>query len=531
MKSFLEASNKPKDWPVNDREVLLENIYNALERYGDNPSFRTKEVVVSLAVSNDLNQRSYRGMLRISEFEVQLMNIIYTMSTIYQLNAVKNCLYEVIADTARVNQMMSWWSKQEGENEDIFVKEYSEWLLFPMKLFYFSYQKFNYEKDKAFSDQIIETVKIVLDGETDTDAISNVAQSLISMLNDMGYMHGTKKERIWEFTRDEIKDLFSLEADLISKVGLNPCVRPLKGNLMTQISNYILKSRNEYNEDYICKYVLVNVAAKSSANCQIWMKKTEKLNDEREQKVVPEIFEDKSWIQYAWVKDVDFTPTRTYYVSSFSKSINNEDMKKEYGSCIYGYKNDRLVELLSPIAMQSFVNNGLDDSLPDKITRPVCSQVLAFDILYDRNMAIDELKFLIELINQFDMRDDDKKAFLEHIMQYWILSVKDSKWRDERERRYVLFLYDEYDYKEIEIDEIFLKLKTSIFLLPDFILGKNPSKEAINYQVDASRKALSLNNYMFCHNCLNRDYDIVFHHVDKCPICNSRDIEIVEFRD
>lgn len=80
MKSFLEASNKPKDWSVNNREALLENIYNALERYGDNPSFRTKEVVVSLAVSNGLNQRSYFGMFRISEFEVQLMNIIYTMS-------------------------------------------------------------------------------------------------------------------------------------------------------------------------------------------------------------------------------------------------------------------------------------------------------------------------------------------------------------------------------------------------------------------------------------------------------------------
>ena len=33
------------------------------------------------------------------------------------------------------------------------------------------------------------------------------------------------------------------------------------------------------------------------------------------------------------------------------------------------------------------------------------------------------------------------------------------------------FLYDEYDYIELEFDDTFLKMKTSIFLLPDFILG------------------------------------------------------------
>jgi len=74
------------------------------------------------------------------------------------------------------------------------------------------------------------------------------------------------------------------------------------------------------------------------------MKKTEKLNDKREQKVIPELFADASWIQYAWAKDIDFTATRTYFVSSFSKSINSDDMKKEYAPCVYGFKNDKLIE-------------------------------------------------------------------------------------------------------------------------------------------------------------------------------------------
>lgn len=35
----------------------------------------------------------------------------------------------------------------------------------------------------------------------------------------------------------------------------------------------------------------------------------EKLNDEREQRVIPDLFADDSWIYHAWVKDIDFTAT------------------------------------------------------------------------------------------------------------------------------------------------------------------------------------------------------------------------------
>ena len=52
--------------------------------------------------------------------------------------------------------------------------------------------------------------------------------------------------------------------------------------------------------------------------------KTEFLNDEREQKIIPELFEDTSWIYYDWIKDIDFTATRNYYVSCFSKSIDRK---------------------------------------------------------------------------------------------------------------------------------------------------------------------------------------------------------------
>lgn len=76
-------------------------------------------------------------------------------------------------------------------------------------------------------------------------------------------MHGNLRDGIWKFERDELKKLFALEARLIELNKQSPVVRPLKGVLMTQLSNFILKSRNNYNEDYICKYLSEDVARES----------------------------------------------------------------------------------------------------------------------------------------------------------------------------------------------------------------------------------------------------------------------------
>ena len=85
---------------------------------------------------------------------------------------------------------------------------------------------------------------------------------------------------------------------------------------------------------------------------------------------------------------------------------------------------------------------------------------LTFDVLYDIEEAKTELQYLFSVIDMFDLSDNNKKMFLQEILQYWILSVKDSKWKAERERRYVIFLYDDYEYIETELDDTFLKVKT-----------------------------------------------------------------------
>jgi hypothetical protein len=234
------------------------------------------------------------------------------------------------------------------------------------------------------------------------EKVATITNAYISLLNDISYFRCLKVEGIWAFTRHEIYALFSLAAKLTRLNGDNPIERPLKGVLMTSISNYILKSRNRYNADYICKYISADVAKLSVENYEIWMSTIENLNDEREQRVIPELYKEKDWKDYSWAADINFEATRKYYVSSFCKSLNEEEMKQNYGSCVYGYKDDRMAELLSPIYIRHMQSGA---------KMPFFTQVLTFDVIYDRKEAKEELNFLCKVIDCFDMDDTEERLF------------------------------------------------------------------------------------------------------------------------
>lgn len=520
---FTEIETKPEDWPANAIECQLENIQSQIKEFKENPNYKNKEVLVSLITDYDLNQRSALGLFRTTEYEVAIINSLFLDANILQLNSLKVYLYELISIKTRMQKIISWFPI---DNQEVDIKQF-EGLLPQLKLHYLTYQKFTIEKDKSYAEQLIEIVENVLEhlknSESENikeDIISDTTRAYISLLNDISYFRCVKRTKIWAFNRDEIYRLYELAAKLIKLNKDLPTKRPLKGVLMTSISNYILKSRNDYNEEYICKYISLDVAKLSVKNHQIWMSIIERLNDEREQKVIPELFENIEWNDYSWVQNIDFSPKRKYYVSSFCKSLNNSDMIKNYGECIYGYKDDRIAELLAPIMYYNKKNGK---------KFPMFSQVIAFDVIYDKEEAKKELNFLCSIIDCFDMNDENKKGFLEEILQYWILSVKDSKWKYERERRYVIFMYDDYDYDEVDLsDSRFLKLKTSLFIEPDFILGENPEKTYIREMVDNKRRAIYMKEYLFCSDCFNRDFDIVIGNKNAsiCPICGSTNISI-----
>lgn len=454
---YFNIKNKPEEWPSNAIECQLENIYTQVEKFKENPSYQNKEVLISLVSDHDLNQRSNIGLYRTTDYEVSLINSLYLNASFFNINALKTYLYEVVGQKTRMEKMFSWFP---NVNQSIEIKEFLG-LIPQLRLYHIVYQNFNIDKDMTFADKLIETVETYIEysKENDSDEIyqqtlANITRNYIILINDISYFRCTKRTGIWAFSRDEIYRVFELAGKLCRLNGDNPIECPLKGVLMTSISNYILKSRNDYNEDYICKYISREIAEISIENHEIWMSIIENLNDEREQKVIPELFDEDGWNNHSWAKDLDFESKRKYYVSCFCKSLDDADMQRDYGSCIYGYKDDRMADILSPI-LYRYKNDGSKS--------PFFSQVVAFDVLYDRDEAKKEINFLCSILECYDMNDTDRKSFLEQILQYWILSVKDKEWSHERERRYVLFMYDDYDYSEVDMtDERFLKLKIII---------------------------------------------------------------------
>jgi len=505
---------KPADWPVNHTEELLDNIFSALEQFRRNPNYKTKEYLVSLSTNYDLNQTSSLGRHRHTEYEVSMINTLWFEATAINLNSIKTILYEIISDAARRQKFVSTMI----QTESIIIEPF-KYLCTPLRLYYFAYLKYAIEKNKSFPDQLIDFVTSQLENDNSFESIDFLTHAYVQILNEISYFRCLKRNKIWAFSRDELLRLFQLEARLINLDKDCASKSPLKGVLMTTISNYILKSRNNYNEDYICKYISPEVVNQSIENSQIWIKKIRYLNDEREQKVIPEIFKNHEWMKFDWIADIDLSPRRKYYVSSFCKNYSDEDMAKDYGACIYGYKNDRICDLIAPL--HKFPNSNSD--------LYVFSQVIAFDVLYDEEKAKEEINYLAKIIDLFDLTENEKKKFLEEIMQYWILSVKDKKWEHENERRYVIFLYDNYKYLEIDTkDDCYLKLKTSLFFYPDFILGNNPKKKLLKERLDEKMNSISVKDYMYCKNCLSVDYDSVVEKIDKCSICGSSDFRLIK---
>lgn len=373
-----EISEKPEGWPKNRREWKLDVLCERMEEFKNNPTHKNREILIALASEHDMNETSGYRLVRITEYEVGLINYLYLVSTAYQINSVKVYLYDLISEATYIHKWMVNMNPVLGKdgNEDQFVEAYNG-LDLPLKLYYLAYQKFIVEKNDDFATQLITVIREVLIVDEDDEFIDSITHAFVSMMNDLSYMRGSKKQSIWKFSREELSLLFELEAELLKRNNESSIERPTKGVLMTQISNFILKSRNGYNEDYICKYLPIEVARESVKNHQIWMRKTTLLNDEREQRVIPELFDDKSWITYKWVDDIDFTATRIYYVSSFSKSVNNSDMQDGYGQCLYGYKNDRISELIAPIGIWHLKKKeGIENDMPDKMERPFISQTL-----------------------------------------------------------------------------------------------------------------------------------------------------------
>ena len=80
--------------------------------------------------------------------------------------------------------------------------------------------------------QLIEIVEKTLEMCQEEEEINSLTHSYTSMLFDISNMHGSKREKLWEFTREELHKLLELEAKLLKMNKQSANIRPVKGVLM-----------------------------------------------------------------------------------------------------------------------------------------------------------------------------------------------------------------------------------------------------------------------------------------------------------
>jgi len=532
--SMFSSAHRPDDWPCNDRENRLDILTKAFNDFVEKPSFATKEVLVTFACEHDLNQNCSFGRFRIDPYEGAAINGLYMQSLMYNITSVRAYVYEHIARLTRLHKIVRMMDNEHVMQLDENIKAF-EGLFPPLKLFYAAYQAYIYNKDKELSYYICEIVRRSVEDGRDANYTKYIQRAFVNLLNDVSYARGAKADYLFKFSREELKDLFALQAEVLDSVGEDPSVRPLMGVLCTQISNFVLKSRNGYSQGPVVKYVWNDVAEKAALNNQVWMRTTDSLNDKREGMLMQEVVADFQDERYEWASDIDTAPSRIYHVCCFSWYVNDQVMKDRYGPCMYGFKNDRMVDLLSPIRMiPKYRRPSAPTDLPEVVTSPMNAQVIPMDVLYGRDAAREEFEFLCSIVDLFKVSGEKKKRFLEEIIQYWLFSVKDEKneggeWSCERERRYVFFTYEKSEYLNAKVEDDFFKVESSLYMFPDFVLGDNPAIVELQRRADEKRTRTSFRDYIFCRDCLMRDYDIavIGEKINACPICGSHNVEHV----
>ena len=517
---------KPKDWPVNERERFFDEVIRLLCAYIAHPSYKAKDALVNLACNYDYYQKPMLGFHRVTDYEVMLVNRIYLQASHYFLGFLKSRLYEIVADVALTEKNVQMgWSMISGQGPRRFehIKVYTR-LVKPLQLFYFGYQEYICCKGGPLSKYLISNVRNLYECDSLKEHMLAIAMCFSMMLFDLSIMRGTPNEREIHFNRKELAALFAEESKLIALSGLSPADRPFRGVLNIQISNFILLSRDGYHDGMSYKCIHTDDAKKSWENGQLWMRRTELLNDDREGTCLRELVDELPKMGYAWLKRFDLKPTRRYWVSSFTKNLPTATFTKDYGHAVYGFKGDRPAELIAPLMKRHWVRSDGNDSYDDY----ALSQVVCMDVLYDKAKARSELRFLCSVVDRFKMSVKEKQSFLEEIMQYWMLSVKDRKWKDENERRYVLFDHFGDEYLDVESDEKFLKLKTDLLRAPDFIVLPHPLKAKL-FRYIGDKIAKELGQCMYCEDCLNRDYYVATSEQEdcKCSICGSRRLRCV----
>ena len=93
-----ETAEKPEKWPANAREQILDTLCECVKKFEKNPSYKTREVLLSLTCEHDLNLNENFGLVRVTEYEVGILNFFYLVGNAYQISSLKTYIYNIIAE-------------------------------------------------------------------------------------------------------------------------------------------------------------------------------------------------------------------------------------------------------------------------------------------------------------------------------------------------------------------------------------------------------------------------------------------------
>ncbi|MDD6469152.1 MAG: hypothetical protein PUF99_04515 [Bacilli bacterium] len=497
---------KPNDWPRNQRECEIENIFNIAEKFQKDPTIQNKELLIELTTFDSANKNYNVGVNRFTEFESALINKLFFKFKVYGFEHGISYLYQLIwtaADLAKLDCIINHKS----------IGEVGYKGLIPQLQFYFlTVLSFKYEKNRMFADELCYQI----DNLRLTNLFSPI--ELTSIFVNVLYDISNKDENIWfqplNFSRDEIKKLFSKVSELIKNSKESPNERPLSSVLRMTMANLILKSRNNYEFTKVYKCISERVLESSLKNEELWMRKKSGLNDKREGKTFKEIFSTRKWIKYDWAKKLSFSFERNSYTCSFSKEEPSNDMKKAYGNLVIGFKSDAVSQRIT-------TNYKCGEIIK-------FSQVIEYDVIYNKNQFKDEMNFLFQIIDLFNITNEEKLDFLNNIIDYWKLSVKDSKWSSENERRYEVMHFDEYEYINLTIEKGFMKNKSLMIIYPDFLIGTSKYKGIIKNNCLEKTRFNSTKDFLFCNDCFNHSYEWDSINNKKCDNCLSTNVIITK---
>lgn len=494
---------KPSDWPQNGREAILSIVDDLCTLFIREPSFINKERLIAYTTFDNDCYNYNAGTFRVTDYEVALINSLYikfsTLGFCYGIVFLYELIWMVAHQVKIINMVFV-------TNDNGPANYYRD--LLP-HLYYFYWVAFFYfsESKRNLADELIYDIDYI--GKSINLSPEVLARVFNTVLLDLSGKCSNGLFKEFDFSRIDIKKLFSKSSELMKNASIKLIENPHKSVLSIAISNFILRSRHDYEFHYVYKCVTDAVAEASFENDEFWMRRKSKLNDKREGKVIREVFANRGWIKVEWAKTMKFTFQRESFTCSFSKLMPGKMMKKRYGNCAYGYQSDSVGPTIATL-------------IKTNKTFARLSQYIVYDVLYSRDEFKEEMNYLFSIIDGYYLSDGEKRLFLEEIIDYWKLTVKDKKWEYEAERRYEIMHFNDYTYLDCQITDEFLKNKTPLLLYPDFFLGESRLKNKLLDNVIEKTHFESIGGgAVICRKCLAKVFSYTTG--NKCAICGSEE--------